>query len=161
MAIDAIAQRLFDLEVFRGLAPEQASQIAREAERIIFRDGQTIAKAGADADGAFVLVAGRANVLSDPERGIAEQSIEPGSMIGELAMLTEHQFGVTVLADGDVRAIKITRDLMRQHMLGDQALAAHFMDRLSARLTRVAVELRLIDERLAIVGEINNLEATG
>lgn len=149
MAIDTIAQRLLDLEVFRGIGPEKLERLAREADRIIFRDGQTIAAAGAEADGAFVLVAGCAMALADPERGVPAHRIEAGSMIAETAMLTEHHFGLTITADGDVRAIKITRELLRTMMLEDAALRDHFAGRIAARLTRVAIELRLIDERLA------------
>lgn len=150
MAIDTIAQRLFDLEVFRGLAPAEVERIAREAERIIFRDGQTIVAAGTDADGAFVLVAGRAMALADPSRGTAAHAIEAGSMLAESAMLTEHRVGLTVVADGDVRAIKITRELLHAMMLEAPEIAEHFVGRVAARLTRVAIELRLIDERLAV-----------
>ncbi len=153
MAIDTIAQRLFELDMFHGLAPGQVESIAREAERIIFRDGQVIAQAGAEADGAFVLIAGRATAVGDPERPVHIDGIEAGSMIGEAAMLTEHEFGLTVVADGDVRAIKITREMLRQRMLDDAALVEHFVGRVAARLTRVALELRLIDERLAVASE--------
>lgn len=151
MAIDTIAQRLLDLEVFRGIASERIERLAREADRIIFRDGQTIAQAGADADGAFVLVAGSAMAAEDPERGVPAHRVETGSMIAESAMMTEHQFGLTITADGDVRAIKITRELLRTMLLEDPALRDHFIGRIAARLTRVAIELRLVDERLAAV----------
>lgn len=150
MAIDRIAQRLHDLDIFQGLAPGQIERIAREADRIIFRDGQTIAEAGTEADGAFVVISGRASAIADPSRAIQVHEIETGSMIAETAMLTEYAFGLTVQADGEVRAIKITREMLRGQMHDDPALADHFIGRVAARLSRVALELRMIDERLAI-----------
>lgn len=151
MAIDTIAQRLRDLDIFHGLAPAHIERIAREAERIIFRDGQVMATAGAEADGAMILIAGRATVLADAADADPIHTIETGSMLAEPAMLVEHQFGLTVVAEGDVRAVKVTRTMLRELMLEDAAVTDHFVGRIAARLTRVAIELRLIDERLAIV----------
>ena len=152
MALDSIAGRLLGLEIFRGLAPAQVERIAREAERMIFRDGQTLVAAGTEGDGALVIIAGRAMALADADTGRSARQIEPGSMIGELAMLTEHHIGVTVVADGDVRAIKVVRETLHANMQEDPALAAHLHARLVARLQRVALELRMIDERLAAAG---------
>ena len=149
MAIDRIAQRLGDLDIFHGLTPAQMERIAREAERIIFRDGQVMATAGTEADGAFVLISGQASVRADPASTTQIDAIETGSMIAEPAMLVEHEFGLTVVAEGEVRAIKITRDKLREWMLDDPSMTDHFVGRIATRLTRVAIELRLIDERLA------------
>jgi CRP-like cAMP-binding protein len=150
MALDTIVSRLMALEVFRNLTGEQLARIAREADRIVFRDGHTLIEAGGDGDGALVIVAGRGSVVEDQERGTAARIVETGSMLGETAMLTEHQHGLTVVAEGDVRAIKITREALLKMMQADPALAAHFHERLLARLQRVALELRMIDERLAV-----------
>ena len=150
MAIDTIAGRLMDLDAFRGLAPGQVERIAREADRIIFRDGQTIAEAGQACDGALVIISGHANLLAHGEPALL---VEAGSMIGETGMLTEHHYGSTILARGEVRAIKIMRETLLELMRGDPPLREHFVGRVASRLSRMAVELRLIDERLATVGE--------
>lgn len=154
MALDTIAGRLFALDMFRGLSAEQIDRIAREADRIVFRAGQTLVEAGSKADGALVIIAGRARTIADEELGLEARDIQPGTMLGETAMLTEHQFGVTVVADTDVRAIKVMQETLLKNMQEDHALAAHFHSRLAARLQRVALELRLIDERLAIAGQL-------
>ncbi len=150
MAIDRIEQRLRDLEIFHGLGPAHIERIAREAQRIIFRDGQVVTTAGTEADGALIVIAGRATALADHARAISIHRIEAGSMLAEPALLVEHEFNLTVVAEGEVRAIKITRAMLRELMLDDPALTDHFIGRIAARLTRVAIELRLIDERLAI-----------
>ncbi|MDX2155544.1 MAG: cyclic nucleotide-binding domain-containing protein [Hyphomicrobiaceae bacterium] len=149
MAIDRIAGQLAALEMFRGLDDERLRRIAREADRIIFRDGQSIAEAGEDADGGVLIVSGKALTRAEPTTGSAEEFIEAGALIGEMAMLTEHRCAVGVVAVGDVRAVKITREALHTLMQDDPALAEHFQHRLTARLSRVALELRLIDERLA------------
>lgn len=150
MAIDTIAGRLLGLDLFRGLDASQIERIAREAERLIFRDGQRIIEKGKPLDGAVVIIAGRARALADPERDVDARAVEPGSLLGETAMLVEYQTLVTVVAESDVRAVMIMREALRAHMHDDPAVAEHFAARLASRLQRMAVELRMIDERLAV-----------
>ncbi len=153
MALDLIGDRLQRLDVFRGLAPEQIERIARDAERLIFRNGQKILDAGSDGEGAVIIISGYATALADADAGLDAFEIEAGAMLGETAMLTEHQFRVTVVAAGDVRAVRINRAALLAHMHEDPTLAEHLHGRLTSRLQRVAVELRLIDERLAAVAQ--------
>lgn len=161
MALDVIAGRLMCLDVFRGLSPAQIERMAQDGERMLFRDGQKIIEAGEDGEGAIVLIAGGARILEDPESGIEERGIEPGSLLGETAMLAEHQFRITVVATGDVRAVRLARSVLRKQMEEDPGLADHFHARLANRLQRVAVELRLIDERLASASQMAATAATG
>jgi CRP-like cAMP-binding protein len=159
MALDLIAARLVHLDIFRGLSQAQVQRIAREAERMVFRDGQPLIKAADDGDGAILIVSGRAKALGDAELGLEEQELEAGSLLGEAAMVTEHRFRLTVVAAGDVRAVKLTRMAMQAHMIDDPGLADHFRGRIAARLQRVIVELKLIDERLAAASELLPAEA--
>jgi CRP-like cAMP-binding protein len=148
MALDAIVAPFLRLEIFQGLKPLQITEIARRAERIVFRPGQIIVHARAPGDGAFVIVSGEAVALSGTAGRVEREPIEPGSLIGELAMLTEHDYNVTVVAQGPVRALKITRDALRAQMLDDPGLAEHLSARISARLRNIAEELRRIDSVL-------------
>ncbi len=150
MAIDAFSNALRHLEIFQGLKPLQITEIARNADRIVFRDGQTIITAGTPGDGAFVIMGGEAIALPDSERGLPAERIEEGTLLGEMAMLIEHDYAVTVIAKGQVRAIKINRQALHAHMLDEPAMAQHFVSRISAKLTKVALELRRIDQSLSL-----------
>ena len=147
MPVDAIVAPLLRVGLFQGLKPLQITEIARQAERIVFRTGETIATAGAAGDAAILIVGGPARRTDDDE------TIEPGSLVGEMAMLIEHEYRITVVARSSIRALKITRAQMQAHMLAAPIVAEHFVSRISSRLSRVAVELRRIDQMLAIAAE--------
>jgi ElaB/YqjD/DUF883 family membrane-anchored ribosome-binding protein len=67
-----------------------------------------------------------------------------------MAMLIEHDYGSTVIAQGElVLCLKITRAAMHAQMLDDSALAEHLRSRIAERLHRVQEELRQIDDALA------------
>jgi CRP-like cAMP-binding protein len=145
MAVDALVAPLLRVDLFQGLKPLQLTEIARHAERIMFRPGDKITEAGTAADAAFLIVGGAAEVI-----GTTGEDVEIGSLIGEMAMLIEHIYGSTVVATSAVRCLKINRDAMHTLMIEDRTLAQHLTARISDRLQRVASELRAIDDDCAV-----------
>jgi CRP-like cAMP-binding protein len=152
MAIDRLVAPLLRVPIFAGLRPLQITEIARQAERAKFRRGDVITRAGEPGDGAYLIVSGPADRLVRSGFASAAEPIEPGSLIGEMAMLVEHEYRATVIARDRVLCLKITRGAVRAQMLEDASLARHFERRLSERLTRVADDLRQIDSILAACG---------
>jgi CRP-like cAMP-binding protein len=75
--------------------------------------------------------------------------VVPGSLIGELAMLVEHDYASTIVARGRVFCLKLIRTEMHAQMREDAALTEHFRDRMTERLLQTAEELRRIDDALA------------
>lgn len=150
MSISVLARQLISQEIFRGLSPLQLTEIVRQAERIVYRPGETIVEAGTAGEAAVLIVAGDAVHFDDgePTTGLNAQGIGAGSLLSELAMLVEHEHGVTVVAHTTVRALRITRSGLQAQMLEDPDLAGHFVDRITERLNRVADELRHIDYAL-------------
>ena len=151
MAIDRLVAPLLRVPLFAGLKPLQLTELARQAERVKFRHGDVITKAGEPGDGAYLIVSGLAEHVEPPDEAAAGP-IEPGSLIGEMAMLVEHAYRATVIARDRVLCLKITRAAVRAQMLEDAALARHFERRISERLSRVADDLRRIDGILAACG---------
>ncbi len=149
MAIDALVQPLRCVALFHGLRPLQITEIARRAERIVYRPGDTIIAEDEEGDAAVLIVSGDAVQISGPEHDGMPIAIEPGSLVGEMAMLVETQHSATVIARGQVRALRITREEMHEQMQNDPAVADHLMHKIAGRLSHLANELRQIDESLA------------
>jgi CRP/FNR family cyclic AMP-dependent transcriptional regulator len=152
MAIDRLVVPLLRLPIFAGLKPLQITELARQGERMKFRHGDVITRAGEAGDGAYLIVTGLAVQVAQSNLECATGPIEPGSLIGEMAMFVEHDYRATVVAHDHVFCLKITRAAVRAQMLEDAALACHFERRISERLWRVADDLRRIDGILAACG---------
>ncbi len=159
MAIDALVAPLLKIELLQGLRPLQITEIARRAERIVFRPGQTIVEAGLEGDAAFVLVSGEAARTKGPDVGPEPEAIATGSLVGEMAMLVDTEYTSTIVAQTAVRALKITRASMYEQMAEDAALAEHLVAKIAARLKHLAVELRAIDQCLAAEDEMADTAA--
>jgi CRP-like cAMP-binding protein len=145
MAIDALIAPLLRVRLFHGLSTQQIGAIARRAERIMYRDGAVISEEGDAADAAVLIVSGPTERVAAGER----EAVEPGSLIGEMAMLTEHTYGSTVIARGPVKAMRLPRAAMHALMLDDQSLADHMVEHMSQRLSTVLHDLQAIDQALA------------
>lgn len=139
---------LLRVPLFAKLKPLQITELARQAERVRFRAGAVIAKAGEPMDGAYLIVSGAAEqkapgVLAAPER------VEEGALVAELAMFIEYVPATTVAASERVHCLKLTRAAMREQMMADPALARHFEGLFVERLRKTAAELRAIDQMLS------------
>lgn len=145
MAIDALVRPFLSVELFRGLSPLQITEIARRADRIVFRPGDTLIEENAEADAAILIVSGEAVRIGGPALNGPAEPVPQGALLAEMAMLVETLHSSTVVARTPVRALRITRSEMLEQMGEDTGLARHFEERISKRLSRLAAELREID----------------
>lgn len=145
MAIDAFVKSLLRVALFQGLKPLQITEIARNADRIVFRPGEVIIRESEIGDAAVLIISGEAVRVRGPELKLPAEPVAEGSLVGEMAMLIETEHTSTVVARSAVRALRITRDALRAQMLEDSSLAHHFVDRISGRLKALAEELRHAD----------------
>jgi CRP-like cAMP-binding protein len=144
MALDKVVAPLLRVPLFAGLKPLQLTEIARNAERVKFRSGDVITQEGTLGDGAYLIVSGEAERRPRPGSFELDEPVEPGSLLGELAMLVEHVYGATVVACARVHCLKLTRAALHEQMRDDSALIGHFERLIEGRLAHVAAELQRI-----------------
>jgi CRP-like cAMP-binding protein len=145
MSIDSLAAHFLRQELFQGLRPLALTEIVRRAERVVYKPGQAIISDGEEGDAAVLVVAGDAVRVKGAPDGLEREPIEPGSLLGEMAMLVETEHTSTVVAETPVRALRIGRQTMFEIMAEDPAVAEHFVDKVVRRLQHMADELRKID----------------
>jgi CRP-like cAMP-binding protein len=148
MARDLTVRALARLPLFKGLTVVQLDEIARRAEHILYHPGAVIMEENTEGHAAILIVAGETVRVSGPELKSRLEPIPPGSLLGETAMLVEATFGSTVVARGHVRALRISRDELHAQMLADPLIADRLVANIAQRLTRLAEELRRVDEIL-------------
>jgi CRP-like cAMP-binding protein len=151
MAIDEVVASLFRIPLLAGLKPMQIAEIGRRAQRCAFGDGERIIRTGEVGNGAYLILSGEA-ARQTGTRGGAEP-VPPGSLLGELAMLIEHVYGATVVAQSWVDCLKLERATLRDQMREDPDIAKRIAQVIRGRLTLVAAELQKIDQLLASSAE--------
>ncbi|MFZ1104684.1 MAG: cyclic nucleotide-binding domain-containing protein [Hyphomicrobiaceae bacterium] len=156
MAIDQVLASLLRVPVFSGLKPLQITEIGRRAQRCAFGRGEAIIEAGEPGDAAYLVLSGEAGLKTGGWAPL--EPVEPGSLLGELAMFVDHAYSATVVAQGWVDCLKLERSALHAQMSEDPDLADRLAQVIRDRLTRVATELQEVDELLASIGR--RLEAT-
>ncbi len=146
MSFELLLEPLRQVPLFQGLRPIQIAEIARHAERVMFRDGNVIIQEDQDADAAFLIISGDVVRISGPA---SSEPVPTGSLVGEMAMLVETTHSSTVVCKGSVRVLKITRQALHERMQADPTLADHFVSKLLSRLQSLADDLRRVDQLLA------------
>ena len=109
MAIDKVIAPLLRVPLFCRLeaAAADGDRAPGRAHRLSGAAAPS-PKRAQPGDGAYLIVSGEA-VRMPESRSRAAEPIEPGSLVGELAMLIDHVYGATVVAEGRVHCLKIMR----------------------------------------------------
>jgi CRP-like cAMP-binding protein len=123
-----------------GFAALQIVAIGSESKHI--DDGETLFAAGETTDAGFVIQEGSL-VLTAGDAGLDEPSTTfgPGTLVGELALLTETVWPATAVAAEPTTVMRISRNLFRKVLEGFPDAARLMRDRLAARVNQSHAEL--------------------
>ncbi len=107
---EARAAESYDL--FRGLTPEEISQVTRVLERRSYRRGQVIVETGAEAGEIYFVQRGSATIVLQLASGAQKRLglFSPGMAFGEVAMLDCAKRSATVVAETEVACDLLKRE---------------------------------------------------
>jgi CRP/FNR family transcriptional regulator, cyclic AMP receptor protein len=145
MALETNAELLGRVPIFQALRPVQLNSIAQNGREVYFERDAAILKEGETGSSAYLILGGFALPEVFYVEKFAGGILGYGTFLGELAMLTETQFTLTVTAGTSVRALALDRWIMLELMEADPAIARHFSNKLIRRLKHLAADLRRLD----------------
>jgi CRP-like cAMP-binding protein len=96
---------LRQIPLFATLEPAELSQIAEIADERVYADGEVIGTEGEMGDEMHVVVEGTVRVVRGDGETIARR--EAGEIVGEMAVITMAPRVASLIAEGDVRTIRI------------------------------------------------------
>jgi CRP-like cAMP-binding protein len=143
------------LRLFPGMPEEAVDELVANVIHRKFESGEIILREGEPGDACFLLTSGMVRVLKrDPlaPRGdlIEVTRLEQGQLFGEFAVLADRRRHATVQADGVVRVLEISRQLLRSLVKGypemKPILDRYFRERMVSNLLATAPFLRAMPE---------------
>lgn len=152
MTLDNHVELLGRVPLFSALPAERLKQLLRRAERIVVRPGQTIIEAGTVGEAAYLIVSGEA-------RSAEDERLAAGTLLGQMAMLVDTEYGVTVEAVDTVRVLRFSRDMVESLIAQFPDIGFAFEGELRARFRSFAAELKEIDALLAQAEAANTVDA--
>ena len=127
---------------FSGVAPAKLKLLAFTSDRVSFDSGQTLFKQGDPGDAAYVVLSGSADVLVSSQSGeIKVATLEPNSIVGEIAILCDVSRTATVRANEPLETLRIRKDHFLKLLAEFPEMAVEIMRVLADRLSHTTAEL--------------------
>lgn len=112
--------------------------------RKTYAAGATIVREGEPGDAAYILVAGRCEIRKElPTGAEVLQTIGPGDVFGEMAILSEGPRTATVVAVEDTTVLVVTSSVLEQEMAALKPWMATLLKSLAARFRDVDTRSRI------------------
>ena len=136
MALETDMAVLARVALFTTLGDDQLRLIAFGAEPHELAAGRELCHTGQNADGAFVLISGSLARLVEDGDAVERRFSEPGTLIGELSLLTQCVWQSTVVAETSCRLLRLPRPLFRRILEEYPKTALELRERITADLSR-------------------------
>jgi len=144
MSLDDDIAFFRQVPLFAALDKEAVRILAIGAETRTYQNGAVLFYAGDLADGGYIVLDGTLSLASGSYVEEAERVIGPGTLVGELAMLTDMVWQFTAVAREPVSVVRITRNLFRKMLEGYPATAVTLRDVIVRRLDEWQGELNTV-----------------
>jgi CRP-like cAMP-binding protein len=122
--------------------------LAIGAETRHLQSGAVLFYAGELADGGYIVTEGSLLIEhANPSEG-SEYTVGPGTLLGELALLTETISPVTAIAKEPTVLVRISRNMFRKMLEGYPAAAKRLRDAMAERVDAWSRELTTVKDAL-------------
>jgi len=149
MSLDRDIDLLRNVLLFSEFSADQLRLLAFSAEKRTLRAESVLFRAGERADTGFVVIKGTVELQRAGKGGaVAKEQYGPGSLIGELALVTQSSRSATAVAIEDVEVIAVRRATFRRMLQEYPELAAGLQRRMVERLKETNDALRGVRDRL-------------
>ena len=136
MALEDDMAVLARVALFTTLGSDELRLIAFGAEPHELAKGRLLCRSGETADGAFVLMSGSLARIGENSEQVERRFTEPGTLVGELSLLTRCAWQSTIMAETNCRLLRLPRALFRRILEEYPKAAFELRERLTADLSR-------------------------
>ncbi|MDO9412971.1 MAG: cyclic nucleotide-binding domain-containing protein [Pseudolabrys sp.] len=148
MGLDDDIAFLEQVPLFAALDRQALRILAIGAETKQLQSGAVLFYAGELADGGYVIQDGSIRLDPGTFTDGHEITVGPGTLIGELALLTDMVCQATAICKEPVTVIRITRNLFRKMLEGYPQAAVTLRDIMAKRLDHWQRDLRDVKKKM-------------
>jgi CRP-like cAMP-binding protein len=147
MSIEDDVALLERIPTLRLLGTTAMRMLAIGSEQRDLASGDVLFRAGDDADAGFIVQRGAFRIADGAG---AEVIAGPGSLIGELALITAMQRPASATAVEYSSVIRITRSLFQRVLESDPTAARRLRDELANRTSQIANDMLVAGAKLTL-----------
>ena len=128
--------------LFAHMDPAKLKLLAFTSTRASFKPGQELFHQGDEADAAYLILSGEADVVADTVSGeVPVATVGHNAVVGEIAILCEVPRTASVRAVSQLETLKIEKEHFLRLIREFPDMGVEIMRELGQRLTRTTAEL--------------------
>lgn len=137
------------IPVLANMPANKLKLLAFASDRVSYQSGDVLFEQGDDADAAYIVIRGSADVLvSSTDRTSKVASLGPNAFIGDMAILSDMPRTATVQASENLDVLRIRKDHMIDMMKESPTLAMAVLRELVQRLAKTTADLTTARDEL-------------
>jgi len=123
--------------MFAKMETSRLKLLAFASEIVSFQDGDIVFNSGDSADYAYVIMDGAVDIITGTDGGRAViDTLRQNQLIGELGLLNNNPRNATLVANGNLQAMKITAEMFFRILRENSEVALDVIRMLSDKLDR-------------------------
>ena len=136
MAMVSNLELIRRVPLFAKLTAAQAESVAEAVTKLRFKRGEALVSQGDKSNSLFILLTGRARVVSTDKRGreVILATLTPGDYIGEMSLIDNESHSATVRAEMQTDVLKLGRAEFARCLPENTSMAYAVMKGLVQRL---------------------------
>lgn len=138
------------IPMFAKMETSKLKLLAFASEMVSFEDGDVVICAGDNADVAYVIMEGAVDVLTDTANGpVVTVTIAENQLIGELGLLNNTPRIATLVANGELKAMKITDEMFFRMLRENPEVALDVIRMLSDKLSKSHAQVESLQKQVS------------
>jgi CRP-like cAMP-binding protein len=135
--------------MFAKMETSRLKLLAFASEIVSFQHGDIVFNSGDTADYAYVIMEGAVDIITETESGpIVTFTLSQNQLIGELGVLNNTPRIATLVANGKLRAMKITAEMFFRILRENSEVALDVIRMLSDKVTRTNDKLEELQRQV-------------
>jgi CRP-like cAMP-binding protein len=151
LALDDDIALLARVPMLGSIEREALRLLAFSAEPRVLRAGDVLFRKDEAADCGFVVASGAVTLLAD-DGVTAQATVEPGSLLGEIALISETRRPATAIAREPTTVLRLSRVLFRRTLEEYPHVAERLARDIRARMVATTAGLAEVKQKLDRIG---------
>jgi CRP/FNR family transcriptional regulator, cyclic AMP receptor protein len=149
MSLTKDVEVLRKIPLFANVEPAKLKLLAFTSERLEYLPGDEVFHQGDYGDAAYVILEGQADILVDTPKGAVNiVTLGKHEIIGEIAILCDVPRTATVVAHGELAALRVSKDGFFHLVSQFPQVGIEVMSALASKLNRTTQDLTAARARL-------------
>ena len=125
------------VDLFQSLSEPECERLVASVETVPYAAGEALCREGEPGDSFYIIRSGTVSVLIRGADGKSSEvaRLTSGQFFGEMSLLTGERRSATVMADGDVEVVRVSKQDFTSLLESDSELAGKLAAVLEKRLS--------------------------